>query len=250
MNFDIYRRKALYHHRLYNLGGGGGSSQANTSTATSTTTSTNMLDQSMMGGDNAVGLNGNGNLVDKSVTNNTAFTDTSNKSTNFADNSTTDNSTFFSDTSNNSTSFADSSNRSTNFLDSSTTSTVSTSSSSSSTINTISDFGSVTAALGGMGQLSSAALTLSGQVVKDGMGMLANQSKDNMAMADKAFAFASSQSAADAQKYTDVLGFAKDTIQQASTAYADAKDGGANKTLLIAAVATVGVVGLAMAMKD
>ncbi|WP_377704934.1 hypothetical protein [Pseudoduganella sp. UC29_71] len=217
------------------LGGKGGSSQANTSTATSTNTSSVNTDQSMMGGDNAVGLNGNSNIVDKSVVNNTAFNDSSDRSTTFVDSS------------NKSTNFSDSSNKSTNFADSSVKSTVSTSS--SSTVNTVSDFGSVTAALAGMGKLSDAALDFSGVVVKDSIKGLADQSKDNIAVLSKAFEFASKSSAADAQKYTDVLGFAKDNIAQASAAYAEAKDGGANKTLLIAAVATVGVVGLAFAFK-
>lgn len=212
MNIDLYKRKARYHGRLYNLGGKGGSSQANTSTATTTTTSTTMIDKSMQGGDNAVGLNGNSNIVDKSVVNNTSFTDTSNRSTNFAD----------------------SSNRSTT----------------NNTTYTSTDFGSVSKALEGMGQNSAAALDLSGKIVKDGMAGLAVQSKDNLAVLDRAFAFASSSSAADAQKYTDVLGFAKDTISKSNAAFAEAKDGGTNKTLQIAAVATVAVVGLAFALKD
>ncbi|AVR96894.1 hypothetical protein [Pseudoduganella armeniaca] len=222
MNIDLYKRKARYHGRLYNLGGKGGSSQANTSTATTTTTSTMMVDKSMQGGDNAVGLNGNSNLVDKSVVNNTSFTDTSNRSTNFSDMS----------------------NRSTNLNDSSNRSTV------NNTTYTSTDFGSVSKALDGMGKTSAAALDLSGKIVEDGIKGLAVQSKDNLAVIDKAFAFASSSSAADAQKYTDVLGFAKDTISKSNAAFAEAKDGGTNKTLQIAAVATVAVVGLAFALKD
>ncbi|QGZ37769.1 hypothetical protein IP92_02939 [Pseudoduganella flava] len=214
MNIDLYKRKARCHGRVYNLGGGGGSSQANTSTATTTTTSTNMLDQSMMGGDNAVGLNGNSNIVDKSVVNNTAFTDNSNRSTNFLD----------------------SSNRST--------------STTNNTTYTSTDFGSVTKALDGMGKVSDAALTLSGQMVKDGIKGLAEQSKDNLAVLSAAFDFAKSSSAADAQKYTDVIGFAKDTITKAGDAFAEAKDGGTNKTLQIAAVASVAAIGLAIALKD
>lgn len=194
------------------LGSKGGSSQANTSTATTTNTTTNMLDQSMMGGDDAVGLNGNSNIVDKSVVNNTAFTDTSNRSTNFND----------------------SSNRST--VNSSTTN------------YTASDFGSVTKALDGMGQNSNKALDLSGQVVKDGIAGLAAQSKDNIAVLEKAFAFAANSAAADAQKYEDVMGFAKDAISKSNAAFADAKDGGTNKAIMIAA-ATVAVVGVAFAMK-
>lgn len=245
MNIDLYKRKARYPGRLYNMGGKGGSSQANTSTATTTTTSTNMLDQSMMGGDNAVGLNGNSNLVDKSVTNNTAFTDTSNRSTTFTDNS------------DKSTSFKDLSNRSTNFADASDNSTTTT----NNTSYTSTDFGSVTAALSGMGKLSDAALSLSGQVVTDGYKGLANQSKDNLSVISEAFRFASASSAADAQKYTDVLGFAKDSIAGVrSTAadavagvrdsYANAADGGANKTLQIAAVAAVAAIGIGFALKD
>jgi len=192
------------------FGSKGGSSQANTSTATTTTTNTSMLDQSMMGGDDAVGLNGNGNIVDKSVVNNTAFNDSSNRSTTFVDSS-----------------------------DRSTT-----------TNYTSTDFGSVTKALDGMGKVSDTALNLSGQIVKDGIKGLADQSKDNLSVLEKAFSFASASSAADSQKYTDVLGFAKDTISKSNAAFAEAKDGGTNKTLQIAAVATVAVVGLAFALKD
>lgn len=205
------------------LGGKGGSSQANTSTATTTASSSVNTDQSMMGGDAAVMLNGSGNVVDKSVVNNTAFNDSSNKSTNFTDNS--DKSTNFSDSSVK----LDSSNRSTNY---STT-----------------DFGSVTAALSGMGQLSSQALTASGLMVKDGLAAVSAQSKDNLAVLGKAFDFAGAASAADVAKYTDVLGFAKDTIAKTGAAYADAKDGGTNKSLTIAAVAVVGAVGLMAVFK-
>jgi hypothetical protein len=211
MNLDVHKRKARY-GRLYNFGGKGGSSQANTSTATSTNTTSTMVDQSMMGGDNAVGLNGNGNLVDKSVVNNTAFTDTSDRSTTFTDNSNR------SSTTNNTTNY------------------------------TSTDFGSVSKALDGMGKVSDAAISLSGQVVKDGMAGLAAQSKDNITVLQSAFQFAQAATAADAQKYTDVIGFAKDTITKANDAFAEAKDGGTNKTLQIAAVATVAAVGLAFAM--
>jgi hypothetical protein len=205
------------------MGGGGGSSEANTSTATTTHSSTVNTDQSMMGGDNAVGVNGTGNIIDKSVVNNTAFTDTSNKSTNFSD----------------------SSNRSTNFSDSS----VKNDSSNHSTnySSTTTDFGAVTAALSGMGQLSSQALNTSGQMVKTGLDAVSAQSKDNITVLSKAFDFAGAATAADVAKYSDVLGFARDTIQKTSDAYADAKDGGTNKTLTIAAVAVIGAVGMAAA---
>jgi hypothetical protein len=199
------------------LGGGGGSSQANTSTATTSNSSTVNTDQSMMGGDNAIGLNGSGNVIDKSVVNNTAFNDSSNHSTNFADSSVKN----------------DSSSHDTNFT--------------STTNNTTTDFGAVTAALAGMGQLSSQAVTTAGQMTKDGLAAVSAQSKDNLAVLNSAFNFAGAATAADAQKYTDVLGFAKDTINKTAAAYADAKDGGTNKTLTIAAVAVIGAVGLAAA---
>lgn len=209
--------------------GGGGKSQANTSTATTTNTSQVNTDQSMMGGDGAVGINGMGNIVDQSVINNTAFNDNSNKSTNF------------SDTSNRSTNFSDSSTRTTIFTDSS--------DSSSSVQNTTTDFGSVSRSLDGMTQLSSLAVNNSAAIIKNGLDSVAGQSKENIAVLSKAFEFASKSSAADAQKYTDVLGFAKDSITKASDEYANAKDGGQNKTLMIAAVAVVGAVGLAFALK-
>lgn len=201
------------------FGGGGGSSSAQTSTATTTSSSQVNTDQSMMGGDNAVGVNGTGNLIDKSVVNNTAFNDSSNRSTNFADSSNRSSTT----------NFADSSDRSVH--------------------NTTTDFGSVTAALSGMGQLSSAVVGQSGQMVRDGLSAVASQSKDNITVLDKAFNFAAGASATNAANYADVLGFAKDTIKKTSDAYADAKDGGTNKTLQIAAVATVAAVGLAFALR-
>ncbi len=177
-----------------------------------------------MGGDGAVGVNGTSNLIDKSVVNNTAFTDTSNRSTNFAD----------------------SSNRSTNFTDSSNRAV----SNSSTTNNTTTDFGAVVRALDGMSSLSSASINMSGQMVRDGFGAVAGQSRDNINVLDKAFTFAAGASATNAQSYTDMLGFAKDTITKTGAAYADAKDGGTNKTLLIAAVATVAAVGLAVALRN
>jgi hypothetical protein len=215
------------------MGGGGGSSQANTDTKTTTASSSVNTDQSMMGGDDAVNVNGTGNLIDKSVVNNTAFSDWSNKSTNF------------SDSSNKSTNFADSSNKSTNFSDASTKSDSSNHSLNYTSSST--DYGSVTAALSGMGQLSSQAMNLSGAVVKDGLAAIGAQSKDNISVLSKAFDFAGAATAADVAKYTDVLGFARDTIQKTGDAYADAKDGGTNKTLTIAAVAVIGAVGLAAA---
>jgi hypothetical protein len=200
--------------------GGKSSSSASTATSTTTTTNTNQIDQSMMGGDDAVGLNGNQNIVDKSVVNNTAFTDNSNRS--------------------NTTTFTDTSNRS---------NTISTSNSST-TNNYATDYGSVGKALDGMGQLSTATVNTASDIVKNGIKGLSEQSKDNIAVIQAAFDFAGKSSAADAVKYTDALGLAKDTISKANDAFATAKDGGQNKTLLIAAVATVGAVGLAFALKD
>ncbi len=286
MNIRHYLHIAR-HGRLYCMGGGGGSSHADTSTATNTATSSVNTDQSMMGGDGAVGFNGSGNVVDKSsttntsnstaftdmssVVNNTAFTDGSNHSTNFADSSVrnTSSSTAFTDTSNHSTNFSDSSVRdsSTYFSDSSDRSTsfmdlsskVSNDSSNKSTnftdqsdrsvknVTTTTDFGSVTAAMSGMGQLSSQAINTSGLMTKYGLDAVGAQSKDNLAVLSKAFDFAGAATAADVAKYTDVLGFARDTIDKTSAAYADAKDGGTNKTLTIAAVAVIGAVGLAAA---
>jgi len=213
VNFDVYKRKARYGAKLYNFGG---SNKSSVSTATSTTTSTNttMVDQSMMMGDDAVGLTGNQNIVDKSVVNNTAFTDNSDRSTKFTDNS----------------------NRSTT--------------TSSTTNYTSTDFGSVTKALEGMGQLSMATTSTASEMLKNGMKGLADQSKDNISVLEKAFAFASKSSAADAQNYESALGLAKEAMTSSQKAFADAKDGGQNKTLLIAAVATFGAVGLAFALKD
>jgi hypothetical protein len=211
--------------------GDGGDSQANTNTTTSTNTSSVNTDQSMMGGDDEVGLNGSGNVVDKSVVNNTAFNDSSNRSTNFLD------------ASNKSTNFSDSSNHSTYFSDSS----VRNDSSNRSTNYSTTDFGAVSAALSGMGKLSSQALDTSGMMVRDGLSAVRAQSSDNISVLSKAFEFAGASSAADAAKYTDVLGFAKEAISSTSAAYADAKDGGTNKTLTIAAVAVIGAVGLAAA---
>lgn len=232
------------------LGGKGGSSQANTSTATTTTTSTNMLDQSMMGGDNAVGLNGNSNIVDKSVVNNTAFTDNSDRSTKFTDKS--DRSTNFFDASNRSTNFADNSNRSTNFSDSSVrdsnNQTIFTDNSNRSTTVNTTDFGSVSAALGGMGQLSSLAVGGYGDVIKGALAGLSTQSGNTLGAMDKAFSFAGAASAADAQKYADVIGFAKDTLKQTNEAFATAKDGGQSKVVGYA-IAAVAVVGVAFALK-
>lgn len=182
----------------------------------------------MTGGDGAVGVNGTSNLIDQSVVNNTAFTDTSNRSTNFTDlsNRSTSSNTAFTDTSNRSV------------VNSSTTN------------NTTTDFGAVVKALDGMSSLSSASINMSGQMVRDGFGAVAGQSRDNINVLDKAFTFAAGASATNAQSYTDMLGFAKDTIAKTGAAYADAKDGGTNKTLLIAAVATVAAVGLAVALRN
>jgi len=217
VNFNLYQRKARLGGRLYNFGGKS-SSSASTATNTNTTTNTTMVDKSMQGGDDAVGINGNQNLIDKSVVNNTAFTDLSDRSTNFSD----------------------SSNRS---------NTVTTSNSST-TNNYTTDFGSVGKALDGMGQLSTITVNTASDIVKNGIKGLADQSKDNIAALQMAFDFASKSSAADAQKYTDAIGLAKDTITKANDAFATAKDGGQNKTLLIAAAGVVGAVGLAFALKD
>lgn len=240
MNIREQLHKAR-HGKLYCFGGGGGSSQANTSTATTTTTTTHMTDQSMTGGDNAIGINGLGNLVDKSVVNNTAFNDSSSKS--------------FTDFSNKSTNFTDNSNRSTNFTDNSArntdsgNSTVFTDNSNRSTTVNTTDFGSVGKSLDGMSQLSAMAVGNYGQIIKDGQAGLAAQGANSVSLLQKAFDFAGQASAADAQKYTDVIGFAKDSITKANDAFATAKDGGETKKFTIAAAAMVATVGIAFALK-
>jgi hypothetical protein len=208
------------HGRLYCFGGGGGDSNANTTTTTTNHTTQNNTDQSMMGGDNAVGVNGVGNIVDKSVVNNTAFNDSSNRSTNFFD------------ASDRSTSFVDSSNRS----------------STSNTTYSTTDFGAVSKALDGMGQLSSATLNTSSSIVKDGLSAATAQSANSLAVLDKAFNFVAGQSATNAQKYEQVMGFASDAIQKSNDAFANAKDGGASKTVTTVALAAAAV-GLALALK-
>lgn len=215
------------HGSIYRFGGDS-EAQANTSTSNRTTSSQVNTDQSMTGGDGAVGVNGTSNLIDQSVVNNTAFTDTSNRSTNFTD---TSNRSSVATTSSN-TAFTDSSNRSVT------------------TNNNVTDFGAVVKALDGMSSLSSASINMSGQMVRDGFGAVSSQSRDNINVLDKAFTFVAGASATNAQSYTDMLGFAKDTISKTGAAFADAKDGGTNKTLLIAAVATVAAVGLAVALRN
>lgn len=120
---------------------------------------------------------------------------------------------------------------------------------STTTITTTTDFGSVTAALGGMERVSSRVVDSSQIAINGAIDSLNRTGANSLTLSMKAFDMASAQSANASTSAAQVLGFATNAMNDQRAAFAEAKDGGQNKTLLLAAAAVVGVVGLAAAMK-
>lgn len=195
--------------------GGDSDSQANTSTANNTQNTAYNTDKRSVASEEAVSVTGEGNFIDRSTA--------------------TANSTSFSDSSNRSTNFADSSKRDSENV---TTTNI-----------TTTDFGSVGKSLEGMGAIASRVVGLADTSVMGALESVNKTGANNLAFALKAFDVSSAQSANALTTSREVMGFADKAINQSKAAFAEAKDGGTNKTMLIVGLAVVGAVGVALAMR-
>lgn len=193
-------------------GGSDSESQANN---TSTTTNTNHVtssDNRIVASDAAIGFNGSGNLVDRSSSSTTVFTDTSNRSTNFND----------------------SSDRSTSI------------------VNTTTDFGSIQAALGGMGTVSKQAIDMADHSITGAISSLKSTGDNGLAMVMAAFNNAGKQAAAAEAMSKSVMDFSSAAISKTGDAYAAAANPNneTTKTIMLGLTAAVAAVGVAIAMRD
>lgn len=191
--------------------GGDSDSQANTSTTNNTTNTALNTDRRAVASEEAISVTGDGNAVSRNTSNTTTFTDNSDRSSK--------------------TSFTDTSNRSTT------------------TISYQTDFGSVQAALGGMERVAGRAVDTSQISINGAIDSLNKTGANSVALAMRAFDMAKEQSANAITNTNAALGFAESAIGQTRAAFAEAKDGGTNKTMLLVALAVVGAVGVATAMK-
>jgi hypothetical protein len=176
----LYQKDRAKHGTRCNFGGDS-TSQANTTSNTNTQTNQWNTDNSMQIGDGGIGINGSHNIVDKSVVNNTTFTDTSNRSTN--------------------TTFTDKSNRSVNTDNHSITNFQTT------------DFGSVGAALSGMGQISNRAIDNAGSAVLTAMQSMASTSANNANLMKQAMSFASDSATTAASSAKETIAASKSSDQ-------------------------------------
>ena len=116
--------------------------------------------------------------------------------------------------------------------------------------NISTDFGSVGAALGGMGTISSRAIDLGQFAVGGAIDVMKQQTALNAAGIASAFDVAKQSSANALTTAAQVMGFANTQTAAASDAFKAAKDeSNGNRTLMLTALAVVGAVGVAVAMK-
>lgn len=139
------------------------------------------------------------------------------------------------------TAFTDTSNRSTTFTDQSDRSTT--------TTNTVTDFGAIGRMLETVGTVASRAVGASETLGAGAIDSLNRTGANSVMLALKAFDNASAQSANAITSSREVMGFAAQALGESRAAFAEAKDGGTNKTMLIVALAVVGAVGVAVAMR-
>lgn len=120
---------------------------------------------------------------------------------------------------------------------------------SSTTITTVTDFGAIGQMLGTVGTVANRAIGQSEMLGAGAIDSLNKTGANSVMLALKAFDTASAQSANAISSAREVMGFAQRAIDETSDAFATAKDGGTNKTMLIVALAVVGAVGVAVAMR-
>lgn len=236
--------------------GGDSSSDSSVATKNDTSNVANSWDKRNVVSDSAVGLTGDGNMVDRSASTITSMMDSSststitsmmdssNKSTNFNDSSSTNSSTNFSDSSirDSSTNFTDNridastkidnSNKSTNFTDNSTKS----------------DLGAISAAMGLAATATNGMGSVANNSIDGVMGVMKQQSYDSQQGVMAAFELARSSGSTTAKNSSDVLGFASQAIEKTSAAMNDAKDGNQSKMVMTALI-VIGAIGVAYALK-
>lgn len=196
--------------------GGGSKSDSSTQTTSNVTNKTDYNDKRAVAQDEAISIGGDGNTINRSTSNLTAFFDSSNRSTNFTDQSNRSNS--------GNTSFVDNSDRSVRV--------------------TTTDHGAVAAGLG----LGTKALDMAGKTVSDALGMASLQTETNLKATLAAFDLAKSSGANSLAGSAAVLGFATDTIEEARAAFQEADDNG-QKTIAVYAILAVAAIGVAVAWR-
>lgn len=184
-----------------NFGGSESSSQANTTT----TNNVNNIDRRLVGEGEAMGNTGDNSTLTRITQTTANFTDNSNRSVNFSDSSVKNTTT----------------NTTTNV--------------------TTTDFGSVGAALSGMGQTASLALNNANETVSGAINLLRLASSNGLDMLGTVLDFAAGGQQKSEENFAAAIGFAQNTIGQASQAFAQASESQDNKSLKIAAIAIVAV---------
>ncbi len=183
----------------------GGDSKSDSSTSTTNNTTNNALsvDRRSVASDAAVSLTGDNNIVDRSTSSTTNFSDSSNRSTSSI------------------TEFLDNSNRSV----------------------TVTDYGSVGSSLSTLGTMTTKALDITGDSVNGAIDALKYISDNNQKSVAGAFDLAKSASANALTNSAQVLGLANDVIDKTSAAFAEAKDNGTSKlvTYALVTVGAIGV---------
>jgi hypothetical protein len=190
--------------------GGDSESEANTTTTNNTRNTAINTDKRNVASEEAVSVSGDGVVVDRSSQSTTNFSDTSNRSTNFSD--TSDRSVV--------------------------------------TTNTVTDFGAIGKMLETVGTVANRAIGSSEMLGAGAIDSLNKTGANSVLLALKAFDSAQAQSANAVSSSREVMGFAEAALNQSRAAFAEAKDGGTNKTMLIVGLAVVGAVGVAVAMRD
>jgi hypothetical protein len=218
--------------------GGDSSSDSSTRTDNQTQNNTASTDKRNTVADQAIGLSGDNNTIDRSTNSLTQFNDSSNRSTSSI--------TSFLDNSNRSTNFSDSSNRST--TDNSDRSTSFTDNSNRSTNTTVTDYGSVGASIGMAGVMTTQAFDTAQLGIKGAIDSLQVVSNNNLTAVSKAFDMAKSSAANAQTSGAQMLGFATSALADTQQALANAKDGGQSKTVMYALLA-VTAIGVAFAFK-
>jgi hypothetical protein len=201
--------------------GGDSDSDSSTNTTNQTTNHATSIDKRNVASDAAVALSGDGNTVDRSTSNVTTFTDTSNRSSTSI------------------TEMMDKSNRSTNFTDNS----------DHSVSTTITDYGSVNKSLDGLGAMTSKALDVAAGGVNNSLDALKALADMQQKTVLAAFDMSKAASAGALSNSAAVMGFANSAIEKTNAALEDAADGGQSK-MVTYAIAAVAAVGIAFALKS
>jgi hypothetical protein len=116
--------------------------------------------------------------------------------------------------------------------------------------NTTTDFGSVSAALGGISSMGKSAIGLADNSVNGAIDTLKQVSNNSLELTLKAFDLARGSSADSVRTVDTVSAFAAKNSQLAKEAFSESTLGrDDNKTVMYVAIAVIGAVGAAMALK-